>query len=193
MKLAIRPLSIPDVKIIKFPRFFDGRGNFAETFSRPDFSTAGLDFDAVQDNELRSERQGTVRGLHFQRPPFAQAKLVRVLQGRIFDVVVDLRHSSPTNGRHVAVELSAADDEHLFVPAGFAHGFCTLVPDTVVQYKVDQPYAPTHEDGINWDDSELGIQWPVAARDAILSDKDQRLPMLSELFAVRAASWGDVR
>lgn len=184
MRLTVSSLSIPDVKIIKFQRFYDARGNFAETFSRQDFSAAGFDFVAAQDNESHSESPGTVRGLHFQRPPFAQAKLVRVLQGRIFDVVVDLRPTSPTNGWLVALQLSAADDEQLFVPAGFAHGFCTLVPDTIVQYKVDQPYMPSHEDGINWADADLAIQWPVDERDAILSDKDRKLPMLNEVLAV---------
>ncbi len=141
MPLDVHSLAIPDVKLIRTPRFSDARGYFCETFQRADFAARGLDNDFVQDNQSRSDRSGTVRGLHFQRPPFAQTKLVRVLRGRIFDVAVDLRRSSPSFGRHVAVELSSEGDEQLLVPAGFAHGFCTLEPDTVVFYKVDQVYS----------------------------------------------------
>jgi dTDP-4-dehydrorhamnose 3,5-epimerase len=125
--------------------------------------------------------RGTVRGLHFQRPPFAQAKLVRVLRGRIFDVAVDLRRSSPNFGKHIAIELSSEGNEQVLIPAGFAHGFCTLEPDTVVCYKVDQVYSAAHDSGVNWADPELGIEWPIAAAEAILSEKDRRLPMLDNL------------
>ncbi len=125
-----------------------------------------------------------MRGLHFQRPPFAQAKLIRVLRGRILDVAVDLRRSSPSFGRHIAVELSGEGNEQLLVPAGFAHGFCTLEPDTVVFYKVDQVYSAAHDGGINWADPELGIQWPVASAAATLSDKDRELPMLADLSSI---------
>ncbi len=128
--------------------------------------------------------RGTVRGLHFQKPPFAQAKLVRVLNGKILDVVVDLRRSSASYGQHVAVELSDADDEQLLVPAGFAHGFCTLEPNTVVLYKVDAVYSAAHDRGLNWADPKLAIKWPVTAENAVLSDKDRKLPMLDELTPV---------
>jgi dTDP-4-dehydrorhamnose 3,5-epimerase len=181
MKLDVNSLAIPDVKLIKTRRFCDDRGYFCETFQRVDFAAQGLDCDFVQDNQSRSYRSGTVRGLHFQRPPFAQKKLVRVLRGRIFDVVVDLRRSSPSFGRHVATELSCEGDEQLLVPAGFAHGFCTLQPDTVVFYKVDQVYSAAHDAGVNWADSGLGIEWPVARAEAILSEKDRRLPMVADL------------
>jgi dTDP-4-dehydrorhamnose 3,5-epimerase len=122
--------------------------------------------------------------LHFQRAPFAQTKLIRVLRGRIFDVAVDLRRSSPSFGSHVAVELSSAGDEQLLIPAGFAHGFCTLEPDTVVFYKVDQVYSVAHDGGVNWADPELRIKWPVAAAEAIMSENDRQLPMLRDLPGV---------
>ena len=181
MQLDLHALSIPDVKLIKTPRFSDARGYFCETFQRADFAEQGLDYDFLQDNQSSSNRPGTIRGLHFQRPPFAQTKLVRVLRGRIFDVAVDLRRSSPSFGRHIAMELSSEANEQLLIPVGFAHGFCTLEPDTVVFYKVDQVYSAAHDGGFNWADSGLGIEWPVAAPEAILSEKDRRLPMLDDL------------
>jgi dTDP-4-dehydrorhamnose 3,5-epimerase len=150
-------------------------------FQRADFAARGLANDFLQDNQSSSDRSGTVRGLHFQRPPFAQTKLVRVLRGRIFDVAVDLRPSSLSFGRHIASELSSEDNEQLLVPAGFAHGFCTLEPGTVVFYKVDQVYSAAHDGGVNWADPALGIVWPVASAEAILSEKDRVLPMLADL------------
>lgn len=183
MRLAVHPLPIPDVKIISGLRFQDARGYFRETFSRDDLAAQGLASDFVQDNESYSLRPGTVRGLHFQREPFAQTKLVRVVQGRILDVVADIRPGSPTLGQYVSFELSAADDAQLLVPAGFAHGFCTLVPNTVVFYKVDSAYSPSHESGINWADEDLAIRWPVTPENATLSDKDRRLPAFKDLFA----------
>jgi dTDP-4-dehydrorhamnose 3,5-epimerase len=184
MQLDVHSLAIPDVKLIRTPRFSDARGYFCETFQRADFAAHGLDRDFLQDNQSSSDRPGTVRGLHFQRPPFAQTKLVRVLHGSIFDVAVDLRRSSPTFGRHIAVELSSKGNEQLFVPAGFAHGFCTLEPDTVVFYKVDQLYSAAHDSGVNWADSGFGIEWPVAPAEATLSEKDRRLPMLADLATI---------
>jgi dTDP-4-dehydrorhamnose 3,5-epimerase len=158
--LSIRSLAIPAVKLIRTKRFSDARGYFCETFQRAAFAAQGLDCDFLQDNQSRSDRSGTVRGLHFQRPPFAQTKLVRVLRGRILDVAVDLRRSSPSFGRHVAVELNSESDEQLFIPVGSAHGFCTLEPDTVVFYKVDRVYSAGHDAGVNWADSSLAIDWP---------------------------------
>jgi dTDP-4-dehydrorhamnose 3,5-epimerase len=220
MQLDVDSLAIPDVKLIRTPRFSDARGYFCETFQRADFAAQGLDNDFLQEepihrapkasptagspdrpslhlrernssmknrkresciNQSSSDRPRTVRGLHFQRPPFAQTKLVRVLRGSIFDVAVDLRRSSPSFGRHIAIELSSEGDEQVLIPAGFAHGFCTLEPDTVVFYKVDQVYSAAHDSGVNWADPELGIEWPIAAPEAILSEKDRRLPMLDDL------------
>ena len=181
MKLSIRPLALPEIKLISAPRFGDQRGYFAETYVRGDFAAAGITSDFLQDNESLSRTPGTVRGLHFQIPPFAQAKLVRVLTGRIFDACVDLRRSSPRYGRHAAVELSAETGDQLFLPAGFAHGFCTLEPDTTVLYKVDAVYSAEHERGIAWADPALAIPWPISPDAAILSAKDAVLPPLGDM------------
>jgi dTDP-4-dehydrorhamnose 3,5-epimerase len=181
MKLEVRPLALPDVKLICSARARDQRGYFAETYVRRDFEAAGLACDFAQDNQSGSAAAGTIRGLHFQIPPFAQAKLIRVLRGRVLDVAVDLRRSSPNYGRHVAAELSEAGGEQLLVPAGFAHGFCTLEPDTVVFYKVDNVYSAEHDRGLNWADPALGIRWPVTVGAAVLSDKDRALPALRDL------------
>ena len=181
MKLSIRPLALPEIKLIGAPRFGDERGYFAETYVKRDFAAAGITPEFVQDNESLSRVRGTVRGLHFQIPPFAQAKLIRVLTGRIFDACVDLRRSSPRYGRHAAVELGAETGDQLFVPAGFAHGFCTLEPDTTVLYKVDAVYSAAHERGTTWSDPALAIPWPVGPGAAILSAKDAVLPPLRDL------------
>jgi len=183
MKLDIRPLTHPDVKLIRAARLADPRGTFAETYVRRDFAAAGIAHEFVQDNESLSRAPGTVRGLHFQIPPFAQAKLIRVLTGRIFDACVDLRRSSPRYGQHATVELSAETGDQLFVPAGFAHGFCTLEPDTTVLYKVDAVYSAEHERGVAWSDPDLAIPWPVGTDAAILSAKDAALPPLRDMPA----------
>ena len=172
--------AIADVKLVRPRVFADERGWFAETWSARAFAAAGIAEGFVQDNQSLSRPRGTVRGLHFQTPPMAQGKLVRVLRGAILDVAVDLRRSSPTRGRHVAVELTA-DGAQLWVPVGFAHGFCTLVDDTEVFYKVTAPYSPAHDRGLAWDDPALGIPWPVSAAEALLSDKDRRHPRLADL------------
>ena len=181
MKLSIRPLALPEIKLISAPRFRDPRGYFAETYVRRDFAAAGIAHEFVQDNESLSHAPGTVRGLHFQIPPFAQAKLIRVLTGRIFDACVDLRRSSPRYGRHATVELAAESGDQLFVPAGFAHGFCTLEPDTTVLYKVDAVYSAEHDRGIAWSDPVLAIPWPIGSDAAILSAKDAVLPPLRDM------------
>jgi dTDP-4-dehydrorhamnose 3,5-epimerase len=181
MNLDVRSLSISGVRLIKSERIADARGYFAETYVRRDFMSHGIDCDFVQDNQSASDAPGTVRGLHFQVPPFAQAKLVRVLSGSIVDVVVDLRRSSPSYGGHVAIELSAANGDQLLVPVGCAHGFCTLEPQAVVLYKVDAVYSGIHDRGINWADPTLKIAWPVQADKAIVSNKDRALPMFNEL------------
>jgi dTDP-4-dehydrorhamnose 3,5-epimerase len=181
MELKFSSLTLPDVKLIRSRRISDPRGYFAETYSQRDFVVAGLANEFVQDNQSASVAAGTVRGLHFQVPPFAQAKLIRVLRGKLLDVVVDLRRSSSTYKKHLAVELSAESGDQLFVPAGFAHGFCTLVDNTEIFYKVDAFYSFAHDRGINWADPALNICWPIAKGEAILSDKDEDLPMLSAL------------
>jgi dTDP-4-dehydrorhamnose 3,5-epimerase len=178
---SIEPTAIEAVKIITPRRFGDARGWFSEVYSKKLFGEAGIELDFVQDNHSASSTKGTLRGLHFQTPPFAQDKLVRVTRGRILDVAVDLRRSSPTFGQHVAVELSQENGRQLLVPVGFAHGFCTLEDDTEVLYKVTNYYAPAHDFGLAWDDPELGIAWPVSAGGAILSDKDLTHPRLADL------------
>jgi dTDP-4-dehydrorhamnose 3,5-epimerase len=174
------PLSIPDVKSIVTPRHADARGFISETYNRRDLAAAGIDFDGVQDNRSVSLRKGTVRGLHFQAPPFAQAKLVRVSRGSIFDIAVDLRRGSPTYGRHVSLVLNAEDGGQMFVPEGFAHGFCTIEPDTEVLYKVDNYYSKQHEGGIRWNDPALAIRWPVSTAEVLVSDRDGALPLLKD-------------
>jgi dTDP-4-dehydrorhamnose 3,5-epimerase len=179
--MKIESLSIPEVKIIKPKSFGDDRGYFSETYNKQAFAEAGVLETFVQDNQSFSATRGTVRGLHFQLPPFAQAKLVRVLRGSILDVAVDLRRGSPTYGRHVSAVISAREWNQILVPVGFAHGFCTLEPNTEVFYKVSSPYSPEHDRGVSWIDKDIGIDWPVAAADAVLSAKDQKLPGLAEL------------
>ncbi len=179
--LTVEPTAIPDVKVVVPKRFCDHRGYFCETYNRQRFSKAGIVTDFVQDNHSLSVAAGTVRGLHFQSPPFEQAKLVRVVRGRVLDVAVDIRRSSPTYGRHVAIELSSEDGRQLLIPVGFAHGFCTLVANTEIEYKVSAYYSAVHDRGLAFDDPELGIAWPVSPQEAILSDKDRRNPRLTEL------------
>lgn len=179
--LNIERTALSGVVVLSPKRFDDPRGFFSEVYNKRRYAEAGVTSDFIQDNHSRSGPVGTVRGLHFQRPPFAQAKLVRVLKGAILDVAVDLRRGSPTFGQHVAVELSASAWNQLFVPAGFAHGFCTLEPDTEVFYKVDAYYSAEHDGGILWNDPALDIPWPVSAGQAVLSDKDRRLPLLADI------------
>jgi dTDP-4-dehydrorhamnose 3,5-epimerase len=178
--ITVTSLAIPDVKLISTQRFGDNRGFFSETFSARGFHEAGIKLTFVQDNHSRSEAVGTLRGLHFQSPPFAQDKLVRVTRGRILDVAVDIRRASPTFGRHVTAEISADAWNQVLIPAGFAHGFVTLEPDTEVLYKVTNDYAPSHDHGILWSDPALGIAWPFEASTLTLSDKDKRHPRLAE-------------
>lgn len=175
-KFAFEPLAIPAVVLIKPKKFGDARGYFLETYSVEAFAAAGIDAVFVQDNQSLSVTRGVVRGLHFQGPPAPQAKLIRVLKGAIFDVTVDIRVGSPSYGRWCATTLTAEGAEQLFVPRGFAHGFCTLEPNTEVVYKVDGPYAPEAEGGIAWNDPDLAIDWPVADAEAQLSGKDAALP-----------------
>ncbi|MCO5089971.1 dTDP-4-dehydrorhamnose 3,5-epimerase [Bosea sp. (in: a-proteobacteria)] len=173
--------AIPAVKIVTPKRLGDHRGFFSETWSRESFAAAGLNLDFVQDNHSLSGPAGTLRGLHFQSPPFAQDKLVRVTRGAILDVAVDIRASSPTFGLHVAVELSAQNWKQLLVPAGFAHGFVTLEPDTEVLYKVTAPYAPQSDHGLAFDDPALGIDWRLPLAALTLSEKDRKHPRLDAM------------
>lgn len=175
-----------DGLVIIEPRIFrDPRGYFFESFSQREFSKKVSPVDFVQDNESRSS-YGVLRGLHFQKPPFAQAKLVRVIKGRVLDVAVDLRTGSPTYGRYEAVELSEDNHRQFFIPRGFAHGFCVLSDEAVFQYKCDNYYAPQSEGAVIWNDPDLAIDWMIPAEDVILSDKDRKHPYLRDLGDVFA-------
>lgn len=175
-----RATAIAEVIEVIPPRFGDHRGFFSETWRRGSFTDAGIGQEWVQDNQSYSRDVGTVRGLHFQVPPVAQAKLVRVLRGAIFDVAVDIRRGSPTYGRWVGVELSAEKWNQLLVPAGFAHCFMTIQPDTEVLYKVDAPWSREHERAILWNDPDLAIAWPELGCEPTLSGKDADAPRLAD-------------
>jgi len=178
--MDVKATSILGVLLLK-PRYFhDARGFFVETYNARSAHAAGFAAEFVQDNQALSLKSGTVRALHFQVPPRMQAKLVRVLRGSIYDVAVDLRAGSPNYGHWVAATLTAQSGEQILVPRGFAHGYCTLEADTEVAYKVDDYYAPECERGLAWDDPTLAITWPVSAADAVLSDKDRKLPRFAD-------------
>lgn len=179
--MQVEDTAIPAVKVITPKKFGDHRGFFSEVYNRKAWAEAGLDHSFVQDNHSYSAEIGVIRGLHFQIAPFAQAKLVRVARGRILDVVVDLRRSSPSYGRHVVVELSAHNWRQLLVPVGFAHGFCTLEPDCEVLYKVTQVFSSAHDKGLAFDDPALGVDWGVDPARAVLSDRDRKHPRLADL------------
>lgn len=182
--MKVESLSIPDVKRVMPTVHRDDRGFFCETFSSRALRDCGIDAVFVQDNHSLSVEPGVVRGLHFQTPPHAQGKLVRVARGSIVDVAVDIRVGSPTFGQHATQVLSAENFLQLWVPAGFAHGFCTLEPNTEVLYKVTDYYAPECDRGLAWDDPALAIDWRVATTAAVLSDKDQKHPRLADLDPV---------
>ncbi|UPY38285.1 dTDP-4-dehydrorhamnose 3,5-epimerase [Sediminicoccus sp. KRV36] len=179
--MKITPQSIPDVLLIEPNRFGDPRGFFSEVWKRSALAALGFTADFVQDNHSLSREVGVLRGLHFQRPPTAQGKLVRVVRGRILDVAVDIRQGSPSYGQHVACELSAENWRQLWVPRGFAHGFLTLEPETEVLYKVDAEYDRATDAGIAWDDPVLAINWPIPPHGVILSDKDRTAPRLADI------------
>ena len=168
------------VRIVTPKRFEDARGWFSETYNVARFAAMGIDTAFCQDNLSFSARGLTLRGIHFQRAPYGQAKLIRCVKGRIFDVAVDLRRASPTYGQSVSAVLTAHGGEQLYVPVGFGHGFLTLVPDCEVQYKVDSHYAPDAEGGIAWDDPTLAISWPLDGERPLLSAKDAVLPQLAD-------------
>ncbi len=172
--------ALPEVLLVTPKRFGDNRGFFSETYNRRLFADHGLDLDFVQDNHSLSAAKGTLRGFHYQLPPFAQGKLVRVVKGAILDAAVDIRHGSPTFGQSVTAEITADNWRQIWVPPGFAHGFVTLAPDTEVIYKVTGFYSAPHDRGIIWNDPDIGLDWGVDERELVLSEKDRKLPRLAE-------------
>ncbi len=178
--MFLRPLSLSSVFEIIPRKFGDDRGFFSETYKVEALRVAGLDLNFVQDNHSYSAAKGVVRGLHYQLPPCAQDKLVRVIHGAILDVAVDIRKSSPTFGKWVSLEVSAEKWNQILVPKGFAHGFITLVEDTEVIYKVTDYYAPEHDRSIRFDDPAIGIEWPIPPSGVQLSDKDEKAPTLAD-------------
>ncbi len=178
MKLV--PTRLAEVLEVQPVRHGDDRGWFSEVFRRDALVAHGLDVDFVQDNESFSAASGTLRGIHYQLEPYAQAKLVRVVSGSVLDVAVDLRRGSRTFGEHVSVTLTADAGNQLFVPAGFGHALCTLEPDTRIGYKVTAAYSPEMERSVRWDDPTLAISWPLDGTDPILSDRDAAAPLLSD-------------
>ncbi len=179
--MQIKHLKIPEVRVLVPSRHGDPRGFFSETYNKQTLAELGINTDFVQDNHSLSAEKGTVRGLHFQTPPFAQDKLVRVVCGSVFDVAVDLRLGSPTYGQHVSAVLSAESWNQILIPIGFAHGFVTLDPSTEVIYKVSNYFSPEHDKGLFWNDPTLGISWPISDGEAIVSDKDQNHPRFAEI------------
>ncbi len=178
--MDIQALAIPDVKLITPRRFGDARGFFSETYNLDSFAKIGIQTVFVQDNHSLSQKKGTVRGLHFQAPPRSQAKLVRCGRGRFYDVAVDIRKGSKTYGQWVGQELSFENGHMMLVPAGFAHGFMTLEPDTEIVYKCSDTYAPETEGVIRWDDPEIGINWPISIAEPNISEKDSGAPSLAD-------------
>ena len=174
--MRVTATAIPEVKLLVPQRREDARGYFVEAYSLRTLDALGITTTFVQDNHAYSRRRGTVRGLHYQLPPCAQAKLVRVVRGAVFDVAVDVRAGSPTLGHHVSNTLTAEGGEQVFVPEGFAHGICTLEPDTELIFKLSAFHAPACERGLLWNDPTLGIRWPVDANEAVLSPKDLAQP-----------------
>jgi dTDP-4-dehydrorhamnose 3,5-epimerase len=181
--IEVRELDIVGVCEICTRRFADERGFFSEVWNADIWAEAGLATQFVQDNHSVSRSAGVLRGLHFQTPPFAQQKLVRVTRGSIFDVAVDLRRGSESFGKYVSLVVSAEEWNQILIPEGFAHGFLTLEPDTEVQYKVSQPYSAAHDRAIRFDDPAIAIDWPVAADRLILSDKDRAAPLLADVVS----------
>lgn len=183
--MMVRPLELDGLLEISPSKFGDDRGFFSETYNAKSFAEAGIDLNFVQDNHSYSAAKGVVRGLHYQLPPFAQDKLVRVIRGAILDVAVDIRKSSPTFGKWVALEVSAEKWNQILVPKGFAHGFMTLVDNTEVIYKVTNYYSPEHDRSIRFDDPAIGIEWPLPSAGVQLSEKDQKAPLFAdaEVFA----------
>ena len=178
--MNVKPSELPEVLILTPKHFDDARGFFSETYNERLWQELGLDLRFVQDNHSHSAQPGTVRGLHYQVPPHAQDKLVRVTRGAILDVAVDIRVGSPTFGRHVSTVISAAEWNQILVPAGFAHGYATLEPDTEVFYKTTDFYAPDCERAIRWNDLAIGIEWGLAQEQAVVSERDAQAPLLAD-------------
>ncbi|GLQ06297.1 dTDP-4-dehydrorhamnose 3,5-epimerase [Sneathiella chinensis] len=178
--LQIEATSLPDVKIVTPRKFGDERGFFSEVWNRDAMSEAGIEADFVQDNHAYSAAKGTIRGLHYQMDPKAQGKLVRVTRGTVLDVAVDIRRGSPTFGKYAAVTLSVDNWRQLWIPAGFAHGYCTLTDEVEFLYKVTERYSPEQERGIRWDDPDIAINWQIPPEQITVSDKDRILPYLAE-------------
>lgn len=178
--MDVERFDIPGLLLLTPPKFGDQRGFFSEVFRQDRFSAAAGEVSFVQDNVSRSATKGTIRGLHYQAPPFEQGKLVRCSAGRILDVAVDVREGSPTYGQHVAVELSDDNWKQLWVPAGFLHGFCTLTDDVELSYKVTNLYSGAHDGAVAFDDPDIGVAWPVTRDTAVVSAKDLVAPRLSE-------------
>lgn len=181
--MEFQRLEIPDVVLISPKKIGDRRGYFMESFRQDRFRSEVGEVEFVQENRSFSSSAGTIRGLHFQTPPKAQGKLVSCAMGELLDVAVDIRKGSPTFGRHVFAKLTADGGEQLWVPPGFAHGFCTLTTDVIISYKVTDYYSPDHDRGLLWCDEALGIDWPVNAGTEILSDKDKVQPRLCDLMS----------
>lgn len=179
--MEINPLKLEGTFEIIPKKFGDSRGYFMETFSEKVFVAGGIKAEWVQENQSFSAQKGIVRGLHFQFPPMAQAKLVRVVQGEIIDIFVDLRKDSATYGHWDSIHLSAENCKAVFVPRGFAHGFCTLTENVIVQYKVDNYYSREHDSGIRWNDAEIGVDWHISA--PVLSEKDSNLPFFKDIIS----------
>lgn len=190
--MQVLDTALPEVKIVVPRRIGDARGFFSEVWNARDLFSVGIDIAFVQDNHVRNPLQGTLRGLHYQLSPVAQGKLVRVTRGAIFDVAIDIRRGSPAFGRHAGAVLSADNWHQLWVPPGFAHGYCTLEDDTEVQYRVTNYYSPPHERGISWNDPALMIAWPITAATAIVAERDRQWPRLaaqSDLFEYGKCAW----
>jgi dTDP-4-dehydrorhamnose 3,5-epimerase len=183
-QLDVQSLPLQGLLLLRPRRFDDERGFFSEVYQRENLRSFGIDSLFVQDNHVYSTRAGVLRGLHFQKPPRAQGKLVRCVRGAILDVAVDIRRGSPTFGQHLAMEISADNWAQIWVPSGFAHGYVTLTPDCEIIYKVTDYYSPEHEMGIAWDDPELAIDWRIDPATAILSPKDAANPRLARMPAV---------
>lgn len=182
--MQVVPTALPEVKLVRPARHGDARGFFSETWNRRDLALAGLDVEFVQDNHVLNGKAGTLRGLHLQLDPSSQGKLVRCVRGAILDVAVDVRRGSSTWGQHVALELSAEAWNQLWIPPGFAHGYCTLTDGAEVVYKVTAYHDPTAERGVAFDDPEIGIEWPLEPAAALVSDKDRGWPTLHEFGGV---------
>jgi dTDP-4-dehydrorhamnose 3,5-epimerase len=179
--MSSRSVIAPDLpRVIAPQRRVDARGWFCESFHEERLRDLGIPCRFVQDNQSSSKTTGTLRGLHFQLPPHAQAKLITVLRGKILDVAVDLRRGSPTYGEFVSIQISADCGRQVYIPVGFAHGFLTLTDDVLVMYKVSAYYAPAHDSGIRWNDRDISIPWPMSEADLIISEKDSRLPHLAD-------------